>query len=272
MPVLFRIGFIEFTITDVADVLIVTSLLYGIYRLVRNTIAVQVFIGVVVLLAIYFLSEFLNLRSLNFILRAISGIWLIAFIVLFQPELRRILLYVVRLPIFSFIFSSRLNETVDEVVEAVEELSAKHIGMLLVFTRDRNIKMTIDSGVQIQGVLSKELLSSIFNPKSPLHDGAVIIQNSIVEAAGCILPLSQQAKFGQHKLGTRHRAALGIAEQADVLVVIVSEETGRISIAEEGQLEFNITTDRLRHLLSDKLIVKSQRLQQNKTLLSIIEE
>lgn len=255
---LFSIGFINVSLIDFLDVLVVTVLLYKLHRILRNTIAVQIFLGIIAILSLYFFTEFVNFRSLNWILQTLSNIWLLAFIILFQPELRRLLLVIVRSPVFSSFMSSNVNQTIDEVLEAVQEMSERHIGALIVFTRARNIKMTIETGIPIQGVLTRELLLSIFNSKSPLHDGAVIVQNGVVEAAGCILPLSNTTKYQRHKLGTRHRAALGISEQADVLTLVVSEETGKITLAEEGTLYMHLSTDKLEKLLREKLSIQGE--------------
>lgn len=252
---LFNIGFIEVSLIDIIDVVIVAVLLYKIHQVLRNTIAVQIFLGIIAILAVYFLTEVINLRSLHWILQTLSNIWLLAFIVLFQPELRRLLLVIVRAPLFSSLMNSNLNETIGEVLEAVQEMSEKHVGALIVFARSRNIKMTIETGIPVQGVISRELLLSIFNTKSPLHDGAVIVQNGMVEAAGCILPLSATTKFQRYKLGTRHRAALGISEQADILALVVSEETGKITLAEEGTLYMHLSIDKLEKLLKEKLSI-----------------
>lgn len=254
---LFHISFIKFTILDLIDIGIVTFLLFRLYQALKNTIAVQVLVGLIFMLGIYFVTQAVNLRSVNWILTAISNIWLIGFIILFQPELRRVILIITRTSIFRFFAESRIHETIGEMLEAVKEMSEKHIGALIVFSRSRNIRMTIETGIQIQGVLSKELLMSIFNTKSPLHDGAVIVQNGMIEAAGCILPLTSATKTDSRKLGTRHRAALGISEQADVFVVVVSEETGKISIAEEGKLNQGLTMEELATVLKEHLSVES---------------
>lgn len=253
---LFSIGFIDVSLIDIIDIIIVTALLYKLHQVLRNTIAVQIFLGIIAILAVYFLTEIINFRSLNWILQTLSNIWLLAFIVLFQPELRRLLLVIVRAPVFSNLMGSNLNEAIDEVLEAAQEMSEKHVGALIIFARARNIKMTIETGIPVQGVLSREMLLSIFNTKSPLHDGAVIVQNGLIEAAGCILPLSSTTKYQRFKIGTRHRAALGISEQADVLALVVSEETGKISLAEEGTLYMHLSIDKLDKLLREKLSIR----------------
>ncbi|MFM7157842.1 MAG: diadenylate cyclase CdaA [Bacteroidota bacterium] len=233
---LFRIGFLQITLIDVLDIGIVTILFFSLYTVLRDTIAVRILLGFILMLIVSFITQSLNLKALNWILRAIADIWLIAFIILFQPEIRRVLLLVTRTKLFRVIVKRNLSQTLDHIVEAVKELSDRHVGALLVFPRSQNIKMTIDTGIPIQALVSSELLLSLFNPKSPLHDGAVIIENDMITAAKCVLPLSTMSRNDLGNLGTRHRAALGLSEQSDAVIVIVSEETGAISLAREGHL------------------------------------
>ncbi len=271
MVELFKIWFISVTIVDVIDILIVAFTLYFLYQTVKNTVAVQIFYAIVVILGVYFLTEAFHLRLLNLILRTLGGIWLLAFVVLFSQEIRRVLLLIVRSPIFSAFTRSQMNETLDEIARAAIEMSEKHTGALIVFARSTNIKMTIETGIPLQAQLSKELLVSIFNPKSPLHDGAIVIQNGVIEAARCILPLSLTTRFQGKHLGTRHRAAMGISEQADVLVLVVSEETGKISLAEEGAFVPGVTPMNLYDMLSERLSGGRARTQE-KDLALLVEE
>ena len=253
---LFHIGFLSFTLIDLIDVVVVTILFYSVYRVLKDTVAVQILLGLVLILGISYITEAANLKSLNWILRAISDVWLIAFIILFQPELRRVLLLITRSRLFRLFVRSNIAETIDEVIDCAKELSEKHIGVLIVFTRTQNVKMTIDSGIPLQAVVSKELLVSIFNPRSPLHDGAVIIENQLLIAARCVLPLSTTTKISTRNLGTRHRAGLGISEQSDAVVLIISEETGGISIAHDGILITDIPIAQLPLLLQKHLSEK----------------
>jgi diadenylate cyclase len=238
---------------DLFDIIIVALIIYWIYRALKNTVAVQILFGMVIIIGLQFITEAVNFKSLNWILRTISDIWLIAFIILFQPELRKLLMIIVRSPIFRVFVKPKISETVDEVIEAAIEMSEKHIGALIVFTRSQNVQMTVDTGIPLQSMVSKELLLSIFNTKSPLHDGAVIIDNNMIVAARCVLPLSSQTKFGNKNLGTRHRAALGLSEQADTIVLVVSEETGGISISESGDMTLNIQHDEIGEILTNRL-------------------
>lgn len=253
MVELFKIGFLSITLIDIIDIIIVAILFFWIYRILRNTVVIQILLGLVVLISLTFITEAIHLKSINWILRTISDIWLIAFIILFQPELRKLLLMITRSPIFRIFIKEKISETIDEVIEAVIELSEKHIGALIVFTRTQNVKMTVETGIPIKAQVTKELILSIFNPKSPLHDGAIIIDGQMLVAARCILPLSTVTKIKNRNLGTRHRAALGLSEQVDAVVLVVSEETGSISFAESGKFIFDISKESLPGFLSSKL-------------------
>lgn len=253
MFVLFRLGFLEFSLVDMADIVIVSILFIAMYRALRNTVAVQILLGLLLLLVLSVATESMNLKAFNWILRTITDVWLIAFIILFQPEIRRVLLLVTRTRLFRLFIRQSIAETIDEVITAAKELSERHTGALVVFTRTQNVKMTIDTGIPLQAKVSEELLISIFNPKSPLHDGAVVIENQILVAARCVLPLSTTTKYEGRNLGTRHRAALGISEQTDAVILVVSEETGQISLAQEGKLTVGIPFLQLKEKLSQML-------------------
>ena len=250
---LFRIGFLPVTLIDIIDITLVAVLFFFIYRALRGTVAVQVLIIMILLIITSFITEAINLKVISWIIKTISGVWLIAYIVLFQPEIRRLLMMATRSNFFRMFVKSKLNVTINEVVNAVKQMSAQHIGALIIFPRSQNVEMTVEKGVELQAIASKELILSIFNTKSPLHDGAIIIENDLIAFAKAILPLSTNTKIGQKILGTRHRAALGLSEQVDAIVLIVSEETGSISIADEGAITFNIDKDKLQDVLIDKL-------------------
>jgi diadenylate cyclase len=250
---LFKIGFLSISLIDIIDIGIVSILFFFIYRALRGTVAVQVLIIMILLIIASFITEAINLKVVSWIIKTISGVWLIAYIVLFQPEIRRLLMMATRSHFFRLFVKSKISATVDEVVNAVTELSSLHIGALIIFPRSQNVEMTVEKGVELQAVVSKELILSIFNTKSPLHDGAIIIENDLIAFAKSILPLSTATKIGQKILGTRHRAGLGLSEQVDAIVLIVSEETGGISIADEGEITFNIPKDTLRDILIEKL-------------------
>ncbi len=250
---LFKIGFLTITLTDFLDLLLLTVVFYWLYNLLKDTIAAQILFALIVLILVTFITEIVNLRSLNWLLKNVMGIWLLAFIILFQPELRRVLLKISNLPILRFFSRSNLTQTIDEVISAVKEMSENHIGGLIIFSRSQNVEMNIDKGIPIGAQVSKELILSIFNAKSPLHDGAILIEGTNILYAKCVLPLSSIQKIDGRVLGTRHRAALGLSEQTDAFVLIVSEETGWISYAEYGKLFTNINKNRLEPILKEKL-------------------
>ena len=252
---LFQIGFLTVTIVDVLDILLVSFIFYRLYLVIRGTVAAQIFVGLLLILAFSFVAEATNLKAMNWILRTLTDIWVIAFIILFQPELRRLLVLLGRTRIIRSFFKMDVEESVEEIVGAASELARKHHGMLVVIVRSTTLRTFVDTGTPLQARISKALLVTIFNPRSPLHDGAVIVHDRIIEAARVTLPLSQTSNIGDTVLGMRHRAALGISEQADVIAVMVSEETGKISIADNGILVRGLTTQELRHELYTRLSI-----------------
>ncbi len=258
MNELFKIGFLPVTLFDVLDIGIVAIVFYGLYRALKDTIAVQILFGLVILIALKFITEAINLKSINWILNTIVQIWLIAFIILFQPELRKLLLLITRSKLFQLFIKNKISGTINDIVEAAFELSEKHIGAIIVFPRSQNVQMTIDTGIALQAVITKEIILSVFATKSPLHDGAIVIDNQIVIAARCVLPLSSETKHNGRNLGTRHRAALGLTEQVDAVVLIVSEETGWISIADSGELFMKIHKESLLEELNSRLYENSK--------------
>ncbi len=258
-PLLFQIGFLQITVIDLIDIAIVAFVLYRLYSVMRGTIAAQIFLGLLLIIAVSFVSQTLDMKLLSWMLRTVSDIWVIALIILFQPELRRILLLIGRNGIFNSFERYDISQVVDELVSAAEDLALRRYGALIVVTRTTDISLTFDTGVPIDSKLTKEMLVSIFNPKAPLHDGAVVVSGEQIRSARVVLPLSAATRIADVLLGTRHRAGLGISEQADVFVIIVSEETGRISFAQEGKLFYNQSIDTLRLTLLQSLEVTLNR-------------
>ncbi|HEY9186273.1 MAG TPA: diadenylate cyclase CdaA [Bacteroidota bacterium] len=249
MPI--KIGFLTLTWIDVIDILILTIIIYRIYMVMRGTIAAQIFAGLIAIIAISFIAQATNLTALTWLLRKLTDIWVLAFIILFQPEIRRVLILIGRSRFLRYFLKLDVEETIDAISAASLELSRLHYGALIVITRGTGLRTFVESGVQLHASISKQLLLSIFFPKSPLHDGAVIIKDRIIEAARCTLPLSNITRWDDKLLGMRHRAGLGVSEQADVIAVIVSEETGQISIAENGILYKNLTVQELKNRLNE---------------------
>jgi diadenylate cyclase len=262
---LFKIGFITFTFLDLVDIIIVTFIFYNVYRFIKGTIAAQIFIGLLFIVLLSFLAQIINLKALGWLLKFITDIWVIAFIVLFQPEIRRLLLIVGRNPFFQWFIKSDEKNIANILTETAFELSQLQHGALIVLIKTTGMRSLVETGVILNAKLSKSLLRSIFYPRSPLHDGAVIIKNDIIEAARCTLPLSSITTIDGYSLGMRHRAGLGVSEQADAITIIVSEETGSISIAEEGKLTRGLSKDALR----DKLTSTMER-RKNKSVKAAI--
>jgi len=254
---LFKIGFLTVTFLDVIDVLIVSFIIYKLYVLLRGTIAAQIFLGLIIILMISFVAQAIQFRALDWILRLIRDVWVIAFVILFQPEIRRLLVLLARNPVMKIFSKHELSESAEIIVDAAFELSQKQYGALIVIIRETGIRSFIETGEVLGAKLSKALITSIFFPKSSLHDGAVIIKGNVIEAARCTLPLSATTQVEGENLGMRHRAGLGISEQADVISVIVSEETGGISVAEYGNLTSGLSKDSLRKKLKEAFVTPS---------------
>ncbi|QTN39390.1 TIGR00159 family protein [Cryomorphaceae bacterium] len=256
-------SFIDFGILDIIDIVLVAILLYQLYQLVKGTVAINILIGVTAIYLLWKIVEALKMELLSEILGQFIGVGVIALIIVFQQELRRFLLM-----IGTTSFSSRRNimrqianfnrETedhtvdVDAIVEASKDMAAEKTGALMVITRNSELNQVSDSGDRIEAGLSKRLLESIFAKNSPLHDGAVIIRDDKIIAARAVLPTTERNDVPAH-FGMRHRAALGVSEQSDALVVIVSEETGKISYAVGGDLRVNLEPMELQKQLEKDL-------------------
>lgn len=202
----------------------------------KGTIAYQIFIALVSIVSISLIAQALNFQTLGWILGRITEIWVIAFIILFQPEIRRLLLIIGNTRWSKVFNRSNVDENITEVSEAVIEMQRKGWGALLVVTKTTGLQNVVETGEKLNAMINKELILSIFNPKSPLHDGAVILNNNLMEAARCTLPLSNSMQQGSKKFGTRHRAGIGITEESDAIAIIISEESGIVSIAQNGIL------------------------------------
>ena len=242
-------------IQDLLDIVIVAFVLYRVFLTLQGAVAAQMLAGLGLLMAARFVARKADLLSLSFILENFWAVWVLALIVLFQPELRRTLTQAGRSRLFQRLVgegSARRHEVIEEVVRAVESLAAKRSGALVVLERQSGLRHYAELGVTIDAAVSAELLGSLFLPASPLHDGATLIQDGRISSAGCFLPLSRNLQLAR-TLGTRHRAALGLSEETDAVVVVVSEETGAVSVAVDGRIESGVDAPVLRARLGELL-------------------
>ncbi|WP_028842114.1 diadenylate cyclase CdaA [Thermodesulfovibrio yellowstonii] len=243
---------------DLLDIIIVSYIIYKIFILVKGTRAARMLIGVGVLLALSLLSRFLELYTLDWLIQSFWTQIVIVLIILFQPEIRKALAQMGETPLFHRFSSAEEMKTIEEIVKASQSLANKKIGALVVFEREVSLAEYIEIGVPLDAKVTKELLMSIFHPTSPIHDGAVIIKGNKALAAGCFLPIKLGADLSK-TYGTRHRAALGITEETDAVAVIISEETGAISLAVHGQLESNLDMEKLRQRLTNLFTTERDR-------------
>ncbi len=246
-------------IADVIDILIVAYLLYRIFLFVRSTNSYNVAKGVLLILVALLLSYVFDLRMIYFILSHAVEIGLIALVVLFQPELRRLLERIGRSVSASrAVAIPELETAIAETVQACTDMSASRTGALIIFQRDVSLNSVMATGTIVNADVSAELLKNMFFNKAPLHDGAAIIRDARLAAAGCVLPLTGQTNLSKD-LGMRHRAGIGLSEQSDAVVVIVSEESGAISVALDGKLKRHLNGEKLNEILHKELVVQEQR-------------
>lgn len=243
MTLLFQLFFLEITWVDLVDVGLVAILLYQVYKMIRGSLAVNIFLGILALYLIYLVVRAAQMELLATILGQFMGVGVLAMIVLFQPELRKFLLVIGRSTelnrdFFKSLASwrNRYHDDFDihEVTEAVKTLKASHTGALIVFSRDADLKSYVETGDPLDAEVSRRLILSIFNKNSPLHDGAIIIYKGRIKAARCVLPISENDHLPPH-FGLRHRSALGMSENTDTLIIAISEETGRLILARNGK-------------------------------------
>ena len=242
--------------SDFLDIAIVAYLLYRLLPLVRNTGTKQIAKAIAVILGVAWLTDLLNLYALSFIMEQFLQIGLIALVVLFQPELRRMLDHLGNMKFRKFLGVEKGNQEMEQIIKqtvsACEVMSRERVGALIVFARDNRLDEYVKTGTKIEGQVSEQLVRNIFFPKASLHDGAVIIRDGRMTAAGCVLPLSSSDRLNAD-LGTRHRAGVGISEASDAVVIIVSEETGTISVAVGGMLKRHLASQTLERLLTNEL-------------------
>ena len=236
---------------DAVEIGLVAFVLYRVMLLLHGSRAVQMLTGVVILVVIYAAAWLLRLTMITYLLGIVFTYGAFAVLIVFQPELRSALAHLGKSRVTRFFRRMEENEVADEIADAVERLSRSGIGAIIAVEREMGLGDLLESGSEMQAKVSADLLQTIFTPYSPLHDGAVVIRGDTIVAAGCILPLSQ-SQMGDRSLGTRHRAALGLTEETDALVGVVSEETATISVASHGRLTRGLTVSQLRDVLGGR--------------------
>lgn len=244
-------------ILDILDISIMSLILYRLLLIVKGTKAAQMLIGLGVLLIASMASRYLELFTIDWLVQSFWAQIVIAIIVLFQPEIRRALAHMGEAQFLTFTSAEELK-SLEEIVRATVALSNRKIGALMVIERDTSLKDFVEVGTPLDAKVSKELLLSIFHPTSPIHDGAVIIKGNRVAAAGCFLPITLSSELSK-TLGTRHRAGIGLTEETDAIAVIVSEETGSISMVMDSKMETRLDMGTLRDMLTDIFTAKKGR-------------
>jgi uncharacterized protein (TIGR00159 family) len=252
--------FIEIRWIDVVDILLVALLIYQLYYLIKGTVAVNIFIGILLFYLLWLIVKALNMQLFGSILGKFIDVGFIALLIVFQQELRRFLLFIGTSDLFTkgksgrglFDFKWNVNKNTsldfNAIVKACKHMSESKTGAILILTKNNDLKFYANTGDSIDAKVSVRMIESIFFKNSPLHDGAVIISNNSIVAARCVLPVTENADFPAH-LGMRHRAAVGITENTDAIAIVVSEQTGEISFCKEGDLKYSLTPERLKELL-----------------------
>jgi diadenylate cyclase len=247
------------TAWDVVDILVVSLLIYEALKIIRGTRAVQLVLGTVVLLVLVYATQTFPLETVGWLIRNVLTYLVFAAIVLFQADIRRALAHLGRAPVFRiFGKSERTADAIEEVVTATEILAKEKIGAIIVLEREIGLRNYIESGIPVDAVVSYDLLTTIFQPKTMLHDGAVIIAEDRIAAAACFLPLAAAGPHLDRVLGSRHRAAVGLTEETDAVAVVVSEERGEIALARHGHIERPLSAQDLRRQLY-RLILQRHR-------------
>lgn len=260
-------------IIDLIDIAIVAYLIYKVLQLAVQTRAEQLLKGITIVLILYAIASWLNMVALSFIMNTLLQVGILAVVVLFQPEIRRALEQIGRSKVGSGLHlfdrvnlieieNAKIGHAIDQVCRAITELSLSKIGALIVFERKTKLGEIISTGTMVDSTVTVEMIGTIFFPKTPLHDGAMIIKKDRICAAGCFLPLSQNFEISR-ELGTRHRAALGLSEVSDAVVVVVSEETGKISMVEDGQMLRGLSAEEIRTRLVSALETPVAKTKEN---------
>lgn len=250
-----NIGNVTVTFSDVLDILIVTFILYRFFLIIKGTLAVQMFSGIFFLLLASYIAQDLTLYTIRWLVQGFFDFWLFAVIIIFQPEIRRTLAEVGQRGLFKRKML-RDEMMLEEIMKATAAMAESHTGAIIVLENNTGLRTYREKGSQLNADITSELLRAIFYPENPLHDGAVIIFEGKIAAAACFLPLSKNPQLGR-AAGSRHRASIGITEESDALVIVVSEETGKISLAIDGKLQADLNVESLRRILEKKYLQKT---------------
>ena len=233
---------------DILDIIVMAYIIYRIHKFLRGTRGAQMLIGLIFLLLLSVIAPIFQLKGVSWIFSNLKTVWLLAFVIVFQPELRRLLINMGQNRVIRIFFKVTGNRVIDEVVKATIELRDKGYGALIVMARESGLRTISETGIKIQAEVTTPLILSIFNPRSPLHDGAIIIQNDLIEAAKCTLPIAHDSESAA-ELGTRHKAGLTLSEESDAMIIIVSEERGKVSVALDGNLNYDLSEEQLKKQL-----------------------
>jgi len=246
---------VDFSWLDVLDILLVAVIIYQLLLFIRGTHAVQMALGGLVLVTVYWTSKWFDLETVNWLLRTFLPYLVFGIIVVFQSEIRKVLAHLGKTPLLGAFSTQKTEEVIDEIVLASTTLASGRTGAIIVIEREMGLRSYIETGIALDAILTYDLLISIFNPGTPLHDGAVVVQGNRVAAAACFLPLTVNPELSR-TLGSRHRAAIGVTEDTDALAVVVSEETGIISLVSGGRIRRELDGRALKQALLETLEVE----------------
>ncbi len=248
------LSFVKFRWVDVIDIIIVATMVFYFLRFLKGTAGLRMLYGLAFLVVVSLVARWLDFKGVGLIVNSLTTLWIVAFVILFQPELRNLLARFGRYQPLRFLLRHGIEkETIEELVEACVQMKERGLGGLIAIERGIGLRQYSDTGNRLESKVTHDLIVSIFTRSSPLHDGAVIIANNLIMAAGCTLPLSD-VTFQDGHLGMRHRAGLGVATVADAVAIIVSESSGRISLAHRGRLILDLTPSQLRYNISETLL------------------
>ncbi|RPI02037.1 MAG: TIGR00159 family protein [Calditrichaeota bacterium] len=247
---LFHIGFLPVTIMDILDIAVMSYIIYRLYKFLHGSRGVQMLVGLIIILVASSIAPLFQMKGITWIFENLRTIWLVAFVILFQPEIRRLLINIGQSRLVRFFVKVTGSKVIDQIVESAVALCDRGYGALIVMARETGLRPIIETGTRLQAEVSSALIISIFNPRSPLHDGAIIIQGDLIEAAKCLLPISQD-DFSHIEFGTRHKAALTLSQETDALIIVVSEERGKISVAANGELQRDLSANELKRVLTE---------------------